>query len=131
MGSRRSSRPPAPGWNRSGASAADLKFLHRLRHARLGTSNRKAALEIICLLVPLCFRSSCQRMPPRITNFGSGALAAEGARVGGSDLGRVEAPPARAQVLVRPNQIRRPRGGIEPPREDTGLVAEVLANDRE
>ena len=26
------------------------------------------------LLVPLCFRSSCQRMPPCITNFGSGAL---------------------------------------------------------
>src|SRR5579885_1787236 len=55
-------------------SAADLKFLHRLRHARLGTSNRKAALEIIYLLVPLCFRSSCQTVPPRITNFGSGAL---------------------------------------------------------
>jgi hypothetical protein len=26
-------------------SAADSKFLHHLRQARLGTSNRKAALE--------------------------------------------------------------------------------------
>ena len=26
------------------------------------------------LLVPLCFRSSCQRVPRCITNFGSGAL---------------------------------------------------------
>src|SRR5215475_3427762 len=28
------------------------------------------------LLVPFCFRSSCQRLPRRLTNFGSGALAA-------------------------------------------------------
>jgi hypothetical protein len=27
------------------ASAADLKFLHQLQQTRLGTSNRKAALE--------------------------------------------------------------------------------------
>ena len=33
-------------------------------------------LKILCdeVLVPLCFRSSCQRGPPCITNFGSGAL---------------------------------------------------------
>src|SRR5436309_7557959 len=55
-------------------SAADLKFLHWLRHTRLGTSNRKAALEIIELVVPLCFRSSYQGVLQRITNFGSGAL---------------------------------------------------------
>jgi hypothetical protein len=30
---------------RTGPSAADLKFLHQLWQARLGTSNRKAALE--------------------------------------------------------------------------------------
>jgi hypothetical protein len=29
----------------NGASAADLKFLHHLQQTRLGTSNRKAALE--------------------------------------------------------------------------------------
>jgi hypothetical protein len=29
----------------AGASAADLKFLHRLQQARSGTSNRLAALE--------------------------------------------------------------------------------------
>jgi hypothetical protein len=28
-----------------GTSTADLKFLHHLRQIRLGTSNRKAALE--------------------------------------------------------------------------------------
>src|SRR6266516_4217044 len=56
------------------ASAADLKFLQRLRQIRLGTSNRKAALEIRELLVPLCFRSSCQRVLRDITNFGNGAL---------------------------------------------------------
>ena len=41
------------------SSAADLKFLQHQRQAQLGTSNRKAALELIALLVPLCFRSSC------------------------------------------------------------------------
>src|SRR5258707_13484150 len=34
----------------------------------------KSGTRIITLLVPLCFRSSCQRVPRRITNFGSGAL---------------------------------------------------------
>src|SRR5262245_12356240 len=36
----------------------------------------KSGTRIIELLVPLCFRSSCQSMPRRITNFGNGALAA-------------------------------------------------------
>src|SRR5262249_53111922 len=35
----------------------------------------ESGTRIIELLVPLCFRSSCQRVPPCITNFGSGALA--------------------------------------------------------
>src|SRR5215468_1886261 len=56
-------------------SAADLKFLHHLQQALIGTSNRKAALETIELLVPLCFRSSCQNVLRCITNFGNGALA--------------------------------------------------------
>ena len=34
----------------------------------------KSGTRIIDLLVPLCFRSSCQRVRPCITNFGSGAL---------------------------------------------------------
>src|SRR6266508_1617278 len=35
----------------------------------------KSGTRIIELLVPLCFRSSCQRVLQCITNFGSGALA--------------------------------------------------------
>src|SRR5918994_1397217 len=57
------------------AGAADFQFLHRLRQARLGTANRKAAPESLELLVPPFFRSSCERLPACITNFGSGALA--------------------------------------------------------
>src|SRR5215467_10377286 len=34
----------------------------------------KSGTRIICLLVPPCFRSSCERVPRWITNFGSGAL---------------------------------------------------------
>src|SRR6266508_2352678 len=36
----------------------------------------KSGTRIIYLLVPLCFRSSCERVPQCITNFGNGALAA-------------------------------------------------------
>src|SRR5262249_50847256 len=39
------------------------------------TLKSKSGTRIIALLVPLRFRSSCQRVPPCITNFGSGALA--------------------------------------------------------
>src|SRR5215467_1421523 len=53
-------------------SAADLKFLHHPQRILLGSSNRKAALESIELLVPLCFRSSCQNVLRCITNFGNG-----------------------------------------------------------
>src|SRR6266508_4215493 len=35
----------------------------------------KSGTRIIYLLVPLCFRSSCERVPQCITNFGNGALA--------------------------------------------------------
>src|SRR5215216_5942518 len=41
-----------------------------------GNFKSKSGTRIIGLLMPLCFRSSCQRGPPCITNFGSGALAA-------------------------------------------------------
>src|SRR5215216_3652781 len=41
-----------------------------------GNFKSKSGTRIVGLLVPLCFRSSCQRGPPCITNFGSGALAA-------------------------------------------------------
>ncbi len=34
----------------------------------------KSGTRIIYLLVPLCFRSSCKRVPQCITNFGNGAL---------------------------------------------------------
>jgi tripartite-type tricarboxylate transporter receptor subunit TctC len=35
----------------------------------------ESGTRMINVLVPLCFRSSCKRVPPRITNFASGALA--------------------------------------------------------
>src|SRR5215468_8852180 len=38
---------PCAGSTGDRASAADLKFLQRLPQARLGTSNRKAALELL------------------------------------------------------------------------------------
>jgi hypothetical protein len=42
---RRAPMDLKPRVGENAASAADLKFLHHLRQARLGTSNRKAALE--------------------------------------------------------------------------------------
>jgi hypothetical protein len=67
------------------ASAADLKFLHYLLRTHPGTSNRKAALERYQSVAPLYFRSSYQRLPQWITNFGNGALpvliAAKGTEV--------------------------------------------------
>src|SRR5258706_12753172 len=59
------------------SSAADLKFLHRPAASSFRNFKSKSGTRIIKLLVPLCFRSSCQRVPRCITNFGSGALAAE------------------------------------------------------
>src|SRR5262247_4864196 len=50
----------------------------------------KSGTRSIYLLVPLCFRSSCQRVLPCITNFGSGALALQQRHGGG-----VHAPVAR------------------------------------
>src|SRR5262249_32190119 len=41
----------------------------------------KSGTRIISLLVPLCFRSSCQWLPRWFTNFGSGALARSTASV--------------------------------------------------
>src|ERR1043166_10288719 len=43
------------------ASAADLKFLHRLRQTHSRNFKSKSGTGIINLLVPLCFRSSCVR----------------------------------------------------------------------
>ena len=37
-------------------------------------ANNEIGTRNINLLVPLCFRSSCKRVPRRVTNFGSGAL---------------------------------------------------------
>src|SRR5947208_583333 len=57
-----------------GTSAADLKFLQQSRRGSFRNFKSKSGTRIINLLVPLCFRSSCQRVPQCITNFGSGAL---------------------------------------------------------
>src|SRR5207244_8988797 len=61
----------SPIWN---TSAADLKFLQQSRRGSFRNFKSKSGTRIINLLVPLCFRSSCQRVPQCITNFGSGAL---------------------------------------------------------
>jgi hypothetical protein len=62
----RRARRAAPEQHRNGAQAA----LPALRLDVTGTCSR-----IKYLPVPLCFRSSCQRLPRCITNFGSGARA--------------------------------------------------------
>src|SRR5262249_55859945 len=69
-----------------------MKFLDHLTQTRLGTSNRKAALGIIELLVPLCFRSSCRSVVRCITNFGNGALVAGDAAMSSIDNETVRSP---------------------------------------
>jgi translation initiation factor IF-3 len=63
-------------------SAADLKFLQQSRRGSFRNFKSKSGTRIINLLVPLCFRSSCQRVPQCITNFGSGALGQDGNHCG-------------------------------------------------
>src|SRR5438105_15488708 len=58
------------------ASAADLKFLHRLRRTHFRNFKSKSGTRIICLLVPLLPPKFVSGVPQCITNFGSGALAA-------------------------------------------------------
>src|SRR5712691_2365627 len=60
----------------------------------------KSGTRIIELLVPLCFRSSCQSVLRCITNFGNGALGAvpEGEFEGVYRPGR-SAPPARRRPV--------------------------------
>src|SRR5215212_1178039 len=58
------------------SSAADLKFLQRLSQTRIGTSNRKAALETETCSCPFASEVRVRGVLPCITNFGSGALAA-------------------------------------------------------
>src|SRR5437899_4785637 len=60
--------------DRTRSSAADLKFLQQSRRGSFRNFKSKSGTRIINLLVPLCFRSSCQRVLQCITNFGSGAL---------------------------------------------------------
>src|SRR5215510_786098 len=56
------------------ASAADLKFLYLPAASSVRNFKSKSGTRIIELPVPLCFRSSCQSVQRRITNFGNGAL---------------------------------------------------------
>src|SRR6266508_3180961 len=56
-------------------SAADLKFLHRLRQTDFRNFKSKSGTRIICLLVPLLLPKFVSEVPQCITNFGSGALA--------------------------------------------------------
>src|SRR5712691_4115028 len=78
-------------WKR-GTSAADLKFLQQSRRGSSRNFKSKSGTRIINLLVPLCFRSSCQRVPQCITNFGSGALASMAGPRAGPELERSEMP---------------------------------------
>src|SRR5437588_8917926 len=57
------------------ASAADLKFLHRVPRVRLRNFRSKSGTRIIELLVPFGFRSSYSSVPRCITNFENRALA--------------------------------------------------------
>src|SRR2546428_7271004 len=66
---------PAFTANESHASAADLKFLHRLRRTHFRNFKSKSGTRIICLLVPLLLPKFVSGVPQCITNFGSGALA--------------------------------------------------------
>src|SRR5262249_41189504 len=70
----------------SSPSAADLKFLHHLQQALLGTSNRKAALDHK-VASALCFRSSCQSVLRCITNFGNRALVRFSCAAGRQSIG--------------------------------------------
>src|SRR2546430_5689830 len=91
-----------------GTSAADLKFLQQSWQGSFRNFKSKSGTRIINLLVPLCFRSSRQRVPQCITNFGSGALAdsdlaaADGIGLGGLRRldDRLERLDARLQGLV-------------------------------
>src|SRR5438552_11473642 len=56
------------------ASAADLKFLHRVPRVRLRNFKSKSGTRIIELLVPFGFRSSYSSVPRFITNFENRAL---------------------------------------------------------
>src|SRR5204863_9370536 len=73
-------RPRAPIFGRlsepSQASAADLKFLHRVPRVRLRNFKSKSGTRIIELLVPFGFRSSYSSVPRCITNFENRALVA-------------------------------------------------------
>src|SRR5215470_8291623 len=58
----------------SQASAADLKFLHRVPRVRRRNFKSKSGTRIIELLVPFGFRSSYSSVPRCITNFENRAL---------------------------------------------------------
>src|SRR5262249_35849296 len=67
-GRRPHDRPP---------KGADLTFLHHLP----SSFRYVKSISDICLLVPVCFRSSRRRLPRCIANFGGGALAPPMVRV--------------------------------------------------
>src|SRR2546421_12889938 len=65
--------PPFGVEHASPTSAADLKFLHRLRHTHFRNFKSKSGTRIIYLLVPLLLPKFVSEVPQCITNFGSGA----------------------------------------------------------
>src|SRR5262245_57324163 len=71
------------------------------------------------LLVPLCFRSSCQMVPPCLTNFGSGALDADFPRLLGAGQ--------RRRRCTRPGRPRGPADGQERLSDQDRLRAHAVA----
>src|SRR5262249_30976541 len=71
---------------RIGASAANPKFAHPFPAKRVANVGFKSGTRIIELLVSLRFRSSHQRSPRPLANFGIGTRAARvrASRVGGA-----------------------------------------------
>src|SRR3979490_883715 len=97
--------------------AADLKFLHWLPQAPVRNFRSNSGTRNIELLVPLCFRSSCQRAPQCITNFGNRALGHETQTIDRGDR-RLDSPDAGPEPGAR-----RRRAGFEEGRfSAAGLV---------
>src|SRR5256885_7580104 len=105
-----------------GTSAADLKFLQQSRRGSFRNFKSKSGTRIINLLVPLCFRSSCQRVLQCITNFGSGALGL-GARAGAASGGPSPSRPKRVPFVQQARQLPH---SIGPNDASAGSIARAV-----
>ncbi len=89
------------------SSAADFEVPTPVAACSFRNFKSKAALEIICLLVPLCFPSSCQMVPPCFTNFGRGApVPARGSSHGSANCW------GKANNFARKQRQKQPSGNM-------------------